>query len=138
MTYELALKLKESGFPQNENGNGYWYTKDSKVIYLGEKVDILDKCYIPTLSELIEAIGEDFLKLESFNNAKKGGKLEWRAYPTIKAGRVIKCEKCGSYRGTDHATTEQGEPTRFWDSYDGETPEIAVANLYLELNKKSL
>jgi len=51
MTYELALKLKEAGFPQNGNGSilfpeGDW-SKDNPLSKAWE-------VYFPTLSELIE------------------------------------------------------------------------------------
>lgn len=47
MTYELVLKLKETGFPQ-PRGN----TRGMIAAFKGE---MLNDCYDPTLSELIEA-----------------------------------------------------------------------------------
>ena len=85
ITYELALALKNAGFPKKiEFING-----DS-----GKEMLVY-----PTLSELIEACGYEFVAVG------KESPNKWRA-STIK------------YSGY------------------GETPEIAVANLWLELNKK--
>lgn len=54
MNYELALKLKEAGFPQfPDNRNGF-YLYDSDGFGT-------EQVYVPTLSELIEAC-----KLDSF------------------------------------------------------------------------
>jgi len=52
MNYELALKLKEAGFPQ----------KSSQKSRLEEAgfVTLSDSVYIPSLSELIEACGDGF------------------------------------------------------------------------------
>lgn len=56
MNYELAKKLKDAGFLQDEDGEG-------------EMINAIDDgsikwAYVPTLSELIEAFGEDFFTLE--------------------------------------------------------------------------
>ena len=49
MTYELALKLKEAGFPQNtENVDNFIYN---------DNYDEEGGCYLPTLDELIDACG---------------------------------------------------------------------------------
>ncbi len=117
MNHELAKKLKDAGFPQDENGYGYWYTKDSKVIYLGEKIDIPDKCYIPTLSELIEACGEGF-----------NGILP----PKIMGGVWLAVETIGDLKRNDDGI---GFSFTSWTFWSGKTPEEAVANLYLELHK---
>jgi len=53
VTYELAKKLKDAGFPQRE-------------LTVGNHID---KYYEPTLSELIKACGDDFdLLREPFGN----------------------------------------------------------------------
>lgn len=56
MNYELALKLKKAGFPQNiKRGDLFPYASD----------DTREKVYMPTLSELIEACGNDFRWLKA-------------------------------------------------------------------------
>lgn len=57
MTYELAKKLKTAGFPQK--GNGQWMSDYWKE---GEKY-IIQALYVPTLSGLIEACGEQFYSI---------------------------------------------------------------------------
>ena len=56
MNYELAKKLAEAGFPQH--GNGSWLVPpDTLVVWRTDRV------YVPTLSELIQACGVNFLML---------------------------------------------------------------------------
>jgi len=63
MTYELALKLKNAGFPNLGGGIGerYIYPEPS---YLG--LSRSQACYDPTLSELIEACGDRFVSLNKY------------------------------------------------------------------------
>ena len=56
MNYETALALKNAGFDQFGNNRNID----------GAKVEIED-CYIPTLEELIEAVGDDFSHLNRTN-----------------------------------------------------------------------
>jgi hypothetical protein len=58
--YELAKQLKDAGFKQY--GRGGMLTK------LNEDFTRQESVYEPTLSELIEACGEDFGNLEYDNN----------------------------------------------------------------------
>jgi hypothetical protein len=66
MKPETALKLKEAGFPQEGEG------KSMIVISEGNSLDPLTRediekhppCYYPTLSELIEACGDQFFQLK--------------------------------------------------------------------------
>ena len=107
MTYELAKKLKDSGFPQNP------YHKDGTPSIIlnsinGDEDGIINfsECLEPTLSELIEECGDGFGLLFKFGNV-------WKA--SDKYGEdVFNCIEGISY---------------------GETPEEAVAHLYLELHK---
>lgn len=92
MTYELAKQLKDAGFPQKENT--YWKNERGEGT-LG--------VYAPTLSELIEACGEEFYSIRK---------------QTLKY--------CAESVASDD---------RFFQA-KGSTPEEAVANLWLELNKK--
>lgn len=56
MNYELALKLKKAGFPQEGKGETRAPLEDP----------IFNEVYIPTLSELIEACGNKFQALHKF------------------------------------------------------------------------
>lgn len=69
MNYELALELKKAGFPQR--------SRETVV----EHIDIdgnnhVDPVSVPTLSELIEACGEEFYALEATHIDGIG----WKAY----------------------------------------------------------
>lgn len=71
MTYELAKKLKEAGFPQD--GKGMWYADNPN----GEG----DAVYSPTLSELIEACENKLWMLERIDG------VAWEAYPYVSVGK---------------------------------------------------
>lgn len=67
MNYEIAKELKEAGFPQNPHNHNEapdsWFDEDGDLRdYVGGLSDE-NYCYNPTLSELIEACGEDFGEL---------------------------------------------------------------------------
>lgn len=62
MTYELALKLKNAGFPQKED-NMIFKTHTRNLMF-----------YAPSFSELIEECGDDFAYLE---NAREDGWVAW-------------------------------------------------------------
>lgn len=64
MTYELAGKLKDAGFPKNFSVLSFECGDD-----------------FPTLSELIEACGNSFGQLERINNWNT---IEWYATNNIK------------------------------------------------------
>jgi hypothetical protein len=74
MLYELAKQLFDAGFPQG--GGGTWRVPPDKVVSRRE-----DRVYVPTLEELIKAVGPDFhyvLKLPH----------EWKALGvSLEAGR---------------------------------------------------
>jgi len=53
--YELALELKNAGFPQAK-GFGEWLTEDGHIYSGGAE----PHAWAPFLSELIEACGEEF------------------------------------------------------------------------------
>jgi len=77
MTYELAKRLKEAGYPQkgtweNHEGLRYWSTYDGGASRdKPEPIDgseanfgfMEDLYYIPTLEQLIEACGDKFENL---------------------------------------------------------------------------
>lgn len=104
MTYELAKKLKDSGFPIKLKLRDSWH---GEIIYFGGDVNeegVRLHFTAPTLSELIEACGKDFYSISRINDE-----------PTFE------CASRGSL-----------EIYKF-----GKTPEEAVANLWLEINKNS-
>lgn len=122
IAYELAKELKDARFPQN--ADTYWVQHDgedgmefvihpkwdSRTIESYEEAYPLSKIVAaPTLSELIEACGDD---TEIHINGLNG---KWRA------------EKAG------HSNFG---PEGFIPN-DGPTPEEAVAKLWLALNKKA-
>lgn len=103
MTYELAKKLKEAGFPQ--------YGKNREVdggLAMTNESGTLEGCYIPTLSELIEACGEDFWALYKVGT-RETPDWKWEA---------------GSFGVPLNEIVGKGQ-----------TPEEAVANLWLKLNE---
>lgn len=104
MDYKLALELKEVGYKQ-EGGNYFRCAcrKWTGIEKMGECKCKDDKfVYVPTLSELIEACGDEFLSLTYDWDCK-----EWYARGNV--GKIVRGE---------------------------ETPEIAVAKLFIKLNKK--
>lgn len=105
MTYELAKQLKDAGFPQKITagaGDGHLFQDEVYGI-----------AYAPTLSELIEACGQDLWIL-----------------------------KRGSYMGefgwiVGQDRKEEDNPAYWFLFRFGKTPEEAVAKLWLALNKKN-
>ena len=99
MDYELCKKLKDLGFPQEDFGyTGRHHHKQGDV------------CYKPTLSELIEACGENFDELQKRQEV-------YFAYGASKtrSGMSIK-----PFLGS------------------GKTPEESVATLWIEINKDAV
>ncbi len=109
MTYELAKELKDAGWPQDHD------CIDGKQLGGGAVGACLCVPTMPTLSELIEACGDNLILL------KRDTKDYWRAtgYGDTKGLR---------FRGT---VVYQDLVT------NGSTTEEAVARLWLVLNKKA-
>jgi len=108
MTYELALQLKKAGFPQKA---GMYLHEDGLTGNTDRNGSFYKGgVFIPTLSEIIEACGADFPSLS-------------RVWGDNSEGEWI-CNKPQYDCGSD------GEITR------GSTPEVAVAKLWLVLNRK--
>lgn len=101
MNYELAKKLKDAGFPQKGKGDEVTFMKLRSF-------EGMENCYIPSLSELIEACGESIDMITRERTAIENKTLGWRAY----------CHKGPSI------------------SKEGKSPEEAVARLWLALNAK--
>ncbi len=103
MIHELAKQLRDAGFP-NAKFEGSW---------------------TPTLSELIEACGEDkFLALE-LTCPSKG---LWHA--------STKTHECDCRRCKRMLAENPEYLAVNWEIADGKTPEEAVAKLWLAINKK--
>jgi len=107
MNYELALKLKEARFPQDNSD--YVYTMSNTGLIHAQHVDSQTTaalCDFPSLSELIEACGDAFV------NVTRGKDSKWLV----------------NY-------FEDLETGYEWNDTEGSTPEEAVALLYLALHK---
>lgn len=97
MKYELAKQLKDAGFPMHLKKN--WNMNECPYQFGIFLHNDGEEYLFPTISELIEACGDNFKALDRYNEAK------WFAYShTVSSDRA-------------------------------ETPEEAVAKLWLELNK---
>jgi len=95
ISYELAKELKAAGFPQTgDNWNCYHDAPEN-----------INGCYVPSLSELIEACGDRFFALRRDFRADNNQPFFWAE--------------------TNHATT--------FDGVASSTPEEAVARLYIAL-----
>lgn len=111
MNYELLKKLKEAGFKFTKYPK---YKSEvpleryAKAIHF-ETGELFEE---PTLSELIEACGEEFMLTNE-------------------------CGKWEAWSGIDnkYAPIRMGESGAKFEC-TGSTPEEAVANLWIELNKK--
>lgn len=115
LNYDLCTRLKEARFPQQLN-EGDLICKHSDDPSLAHRFGCReDKIYKPTLSELIEACGDDFDRLQQSRlfDQKISRIQQWSAWK-------IRTKK-------DHFENIV---------FVGSTPEEAVANLYLELNQK--
>jgi hypothetical protein len=123
MTYELCKKLKDAGFPQELPGTSYltpdgpamlapWLSGDSEEKQK-ELLKESDWASVPTLSELIEACGLQYGNLQPL---------------TV----CIEPKKIVSWLATSFVSNRIDTPI----GGNGETPEEAVANLWLKLNEK--
>jgi len=77
MNYDLAKELEQSGFPQG--GDGSWVLPPDQLVSRRT-----DRVYVPTLSELIEACGEQFFCLIH-------RKRKWAAYTGDERGELQDC-----------------------------------------------
>lgn len=120
MNYELCKKLKDVGFPQEIGKGEVLMDLHMSVDENGNGIPC-EQVYIPTLSELIAACGDSFRKIVFHHSCvtrpdyveKYGENMSWSAHSC--AHFVPKRIKGKVFRGT--------------------TPEKAVANLWLEINK---
>jgi len=108
MTYELAKKLKDAGFPQIW-GEGYFKDLQGRLTKKGyEEIKGHYVVYFPTLSELIEACGKR--ELYMISNPERGGSVRTR-------------------------DIHDEDKIDIW--FDGESLEIALANLYIALHEQT-
>lgn len=106
MTYELAKQLKDAGFPQKIlAGAGDGHLLQDYVYGI---------VYAPTLSELIEACGKNFRELKGLGHPYRLTLLGIRPDGTHKDWSAISTNKIECF---------------------GQTPEEAVAALYLKLHE---
>ncbi len=140
MKYELAKKLKDAGFPQKEwkKESDNFLARENGDSKEGEYDDFNDRTmrlkyfsdnylkemderglivYLPTLSELIEACGNNFFNLQRHSEGKYIGNLEHEE-PN---GHQWVC----NFSGNNVNSCEDE-----WES-EGSTPEEAVADLWL-------
>lgn len=113
ITYELAKKLKDAGFPQEILNEVSIRGLDARTRSYHRNQDI----YYPTLEELIEACGEE--GFEFLSVLKKASKNP----------------SCGSPSVWQAAGPSDGMGENRQEGF-GDSPSEAVANLWLALNKK--
>lgn len=123
LNYELAKQLKDAGFKcegyfgvtennklvESDSEYGWVAAKEGNYLY----EDFQTVIEIPTLSELIEACGENF------------GTLSQYSFPGTDGNKFLaSCQY------------KPGDIQQKYTDAEGSTPEEAVARLWLALNKK--
>lgn len=129
ITHELALELKNKGFPQRNNGG---FIQCVHGAFLRHSQDCPIGCdsskfvTYPTLEELIEACGERFKHLGKATKTfkKKNRETEYKIVWDAQA------------RGITTKTEKGWTGTKDIKITGCSTKEEAVARLYLALNKK--
>ncbi len=119
MDYELAKKLKEAGWPQEENDHTGQHWLDEAGSYDHPTGDE-NECVAPPLPELIEACLKqdiDCFRLEKDCIIKFNGK-----------------EKPEHWRAECMSSSWSNNKIEFF----GSTPEIAVSNLWLAIQKPNV
>lgn len=111
ISYELAKKLKDAGFPQDRDGDGYELGSNGLRRSYQSFDDFLEYAYAPTLSELIEACGDE-VRLQSYWSEND---LMWQA---------------------DNSSNFYVKENQI--AGVGSTPEEAVALLYLAINGNNI
>ena len=148
MNYELALKLKEAGFPQftfdtlNPYQGNIYFPTGQCLRYGDPNTNLLikmgiengedpkkDLVYAPTLSELIEACPKKIL-----NKDTEDTKYSYFCLEIDTDDAHYEPEKETWVAGYNTPIDYEGNFITM--SNKGSTPEEAVARLWLELNKK--
>jgi len=115
MNYELAKELKEAGFPQDTH---FGYDPEGHVGCLGDGINKMPLIICaPNLSELIEACGGS---IQNYDDESQQLNCLKRVYASDFSGRIVWEASTGTYRNAS----------------EGNTPDEAVAKLWLTLNKK--
>ena len=114
MNYKLAKQLKDAGFPQGRPLHHLPYLSGKTK---EERAEMFKRFYVPTLSELIEACGDEFDKLIRFDTPTEE--------EDILCNEIFHCD----------APRWKAFSKSFM--YNGKTPEEAVAKLWLKLNEIS-
>ena len=123
MEYKLAKELKDAGFPvgySHDEGIGHVPNLDAREY---------EKSYFTgvSLSELIEACGDGFGSIEHFREKRfTGFREEGAQWLAEKRYEEVVCEKC-TKKSINNYPRVVGH---------GDTPEEAVARLWLALNPK--
>lgn len=121
MTYELAKKLKDAGFPQPKiECYDPWVCCEHAYYY--DDGDRNENPYHPTLSELISACGD------GFKNLVRDGKYWW-------ANASFRLDN-NDIQGWKDSTPEEAVANLYLALHPvgrGETPEEAVKDLYDKL-----
>lgn len=132
ISYELALKLKEAGFPppEEEKGMQSWVLQETFGAAYAKGLDnifrLFPGCvycpdaltYIPTLSELIEACPVNIIDIGNPTNRPREFRLSFN-------GWTVKWVACYEY---------YDETTEYLS--EGSTPSEAVAKLWLKLHEE--
>jgi hypothetical protein len=103
ISYELAKRLKDAGFPQK--GRGTFWSQSAQF-------DGREEVYFPTLSELIEVCGQDFFSLHISRTALRF-KDVWFAHRSYEDP------------GSEGYTPEEAVARLYLALHEKETPQLA-------------
>lgn len=123
ISYKLAVELKKNGFPQE-------FSYGNKVFLDSETGET---CIIPTLEQLIQECGDDFLEL-NIGKYKKCHSKKGQFWVYIRHFFFWKSIK----RYLRNEFMAGSTNTSFWEwvhKGEGDSAEEAVANLYLNIKK---
>ncbi len=120
MNYELLKQLKDAWFPRSEN----WKEEEDElgVFFTSE----------PTLSDLIEACGEQYETRYKITDDEHKVHYQTPMFFHL-SKKYLTRDSARWVAGYYHSAI----PTGSWIEAMGDTPEIALANLYLKFNKKA-
>lgn len=135
MTYELAKQLKDAGFPTHYHFIGD-HPYPVNVVYKSEEADNDDMTPEPTLSELIEACIKLMKPKQQFPTHYNFFSL----YPLINTTQSGDGIDLGDIKqwGAGNEYGQSLDDIEWRRNYFGNTPEEAVAKLWIELNKDNL
>jgi len=131
MKYEIAKQLKDAGYYKGREFQWRGNEKLKKFPNKPYQAEGQDAVYAPTLSELIEACGEEFESLERYLPNKED--TYYTIYPEA-LGYLWHATSLGEERDMGDFVV-RCESDCCGKNGHGSTPEEAVAKLWLELNK---